>query len=123
MRRWSQRVPSILRSIFFRRGVSMFRRRPDAAPATIAVIVEGRTALVPSGASAAAAVLVAGFRHIRETPVEGRERGPYCMMGICFDCLAEIDGVPNRQSCMVEVRAGMRIRRQIGARKIYPAPP
>src|ERR1700720_4638798 len=123
MRRWSQRVPSIPPSTFFRRGVSMFRRRPDADPATIAVIVEGRTALVPPGASAAAAVLVAGFRHIRETPVEDRERSPYCMMGICFDCLAEIDGVPNRQSCMVEVRAGMRIRRQIGARKIYPAPP
>jgi len=98
----------------------MFRRRPDADPATIAVIVEGRTALVPPGASAAAAVLVAGFRDIRETPVEGRERGPYCMMGVCFDCLAEIDGVPNRQSCMVSVRPGMRIRRQRGPR---PAPP
>ena len=107
----------------FRHGVSMFRRRPDADPAAIAVIVEGRTALVPPGASAAAAVLVAGFRHIRETPVEGRERSPYCMMGICFDCLAEIDGVPNRQSCMVEARPGMRIRRQIRARKIDPAPP
>jgi len=99
----------------------MFRRRPDAAPATIAVIVEGRTALVPPGASGAAAVLVAGFRHIRETPVEGRERSAYCMMGICFDCLAELDGVPNRQSCMVEARPGMRIRRQIRARKVEPA--
>src|SRR5260370_20713172 len=97
----------------------MLRPRPDAARATIAVIVEGRTALVPPGASAAAAVLVAGFRNIRETPVEGRERGPYCMMGICFDCLAEIDGVPNRQSCMVAAQPGMRIRRQRGAR---PAP-
>jgi hypothetical protein len=101
----------------------MFRRRPDVDPATIAVIVEGRTALVSPGASAAAAVLAAWFRHIRETPVEGRERGPYCMMGICFDCLAQIDGVPNRQSCMVEARPGMCIRRQIRARKIDPAPP
>jgi hypothetical protein len=40
------------------------------------------------------------------------------MMGVCFDCLAEIDGVPNRQSCMVTARPGMRIRRQRGARKI-----
>jgi hypothetical protein len=40
------------------------------------------------------------------------------MMGICFDCLAEIDGVPNRQSCMVTVRPGMRIRRQRGARSL-----
>ena len=40
------------------------------------------------------------------------------MMGACFDCLAEIDGIPNRQSCMVEVRHGMRIRRQIGGLKV-----
>ena len=56
---------------------------------------------VPQGASAAAAVLLAGLPSIRDTPVGGGERAPYCMMGVCFDCLAEIDGVPNRQSCMV----------------------
>ena len=77
--------------------------------------------MVPAGASAAAAVLAAGFDSIRETPVDERERGPYCMMGVCFDCLAEIDGVANRQSCMIEVQEGMRIRRQIGARQIHPA--
>jgi 2Fe-2S iron-sulfur cluster protein len=99
----------------------MFRRRPDSGAATVAVTVEGRPVLVPAGASAAAAVLVAGFRSIRETPVEGRERGPYCMMGVCFDCLAEIDGAPNRQSCMVEARPGMRIRRQLRAREIVLA--
>ena len=48
------------------------------------------------------------------------ERAPYCMTGVCFDCLAEIDGVPNRQSCMIEVRPGMRISRQMGARVIDP---
>jgi D-hydroxyproline dehydrogenase subunit gamma len=98
----------------------MFRPRLDDNRATVAVTVEGRTLRVPAGASAAAAVLLAGFRSIRETPVEGSERGPYCMMGVCFDCLAEIDGVPNRQSCMVEARPGMRIRRQIRARRIDP---
>lgn len=76
---------------------------------------------MPAGASAAAAVLAAGFRSIRETPAEGRERGPYCMMGVCFDCLAEIDGVANQQACLIEVRPGMKIRRQIRARKIDPA--
>ena len=99
----------------------MFRPRPEGDPATIAVIVEGRTIFVPAGASVAAAVLVAGLRSIRETPVEGSERGPYCMMGVCFDCLAEIDGIPNRQSCMVEARPGMRIGRQIRARQVDPA--
>jgi predicted molibdopterin-dependent oxidoreductase YjgC len=43
------------------------------------------------------------------------------MMGVCFDCLAEIDGVPNRQSCMVRVQSGMRIRRQRGARAVTMA--
>jgi hypothetical protein len=43
------------------------------------------------------------------------------MMGVCFDCLAEIDDVANCQSCMIEVQEGMRIRRQIGARQIHPA--
>jgi D-hydroxyproline dehydrogenase subunit gamma len=104
----------------------MFRPRPDSAAAQVAprvaVEVEGRTVLVPEGASAAAAVLVAGLSSIRDTPVGHSERAPYCMMGVCFDCLAEIDGVPNRQSCMVTARPGMRIRRQRGART-PPFPP
>jgi hypothetical protein len=99
----------------------MFRPRPEASPETITVVVEGRATLIPRSVSAAAAVLLAGFRSVRETPIEGNERAPYCMMGVCFDCLAEIDGVPNRQSCMVEARPGMQIRRQIRARKVDPA--
>jgi hypothetical protein len=96
----------------------MFRPRLDAPSATIAVEVEGRTVLVPAGASAAAAVLLAGLPSLRDTPVRGTERAPYCLMGVCFDCLAEIDGVPNRQSCMIAARAGMRIRRQSGPRQL-----
>jgi D-hydroxyproline dehydrogenase subunit gamma len=94
----------------------MFRLRPDAAPVMVPVAVEGRTVHVPQGASAAAAVLLAGLPSIRDTAVGGGERAPYCMMGVCFDCLAEIDGIPNRQSCMVTVQPGMRIRRQRGRR-------
>jgi D-hydroxyproline dehydrogenase subunit gamma len=101
----------------------MFRPRPEAAPAPVVVTVEGRSVRVPAGASAAAAVLAAGFSSIRETPVTGGARGPYCMIGVCFDCLAEIDGVPNRQSCLVEAHPGMQIRRQIGARKVGPPAP
>jgi hypothetical protein len=98
----------------------MFRPRPDAPTATIAVEVEGRSVTVPQGASAAAAMLLAGLAGARETAISGSGRAPYCMMGVCFDCLAEIDGVPNRQSCMVTALPGMRIRRQRGARTIDP---
>ncbi len=94
----------------------MFRLRPDGPPATLAVEVEGRRVLMPEGAAAAAAVLLAGLASIRDSAVGGGERAPDCLMGVCFECLAEIDGVPNRQSCMVRARPGMRIRRQHGRR-------
>ena len=54
----------------------------------------------------------------RTTAVDGRARGPFCMMGVCFDCLVEIDGLANCQACMTEVQAGMRIKRQQGANDI-----
>ena len=96
----------------------MFRQRPEARPpgTGVEVFVGGTPLLVPQGASAAAAVLLAGLPAIRTTPVKGSPRLPYCMMGICFDCLAEIDGVPNRQACMIPVQPGMRIEPQQGAR-------
>ena len=98
----------------------MFRPRSEERRTAVVVTVEDRKIAVPVGASAAAAVLAAGFDSIRET-AGGSERMPYCMMGVCFDCLAEIDDVPNRQSCMIEVRDGMRISRQIGARRVHSA--
>ncbi|MDH0746834.1 (2Fe-2S)-binding protein [Pseudomonas sp. GD03842] len=76
---------------------------------------------VPAGLSVAAALLMSGIERFRATPVSESPRAPYCMMGVCFECLVEIDGVPNRQSCLVEVAEGMRIRSQEGARDlVYP---
>jgi len=96
----------------------MFRKRPDASLSTVPVTVEGIDIRVPEGVSAAAAMLLAGLAGTRETPVSGAPRAPYCLMGVCFECLAEIDGRPNRQSCMVTVAPGMAIRRQHGKRAV-----
>jgi hypothetical protein len=84
----------------------------------VLVTVEGRGIRVSEGASAAAAMLLAGLAATRVTPVTGAPRAPYCLMGVCFDCLAEIDGVANRQSCMMTVAPGMTIRRQRGKRAV-----
>lgn len=70
---------------------------------------------VAEGISVAAALLTQGARDFRSSIVGNVSRAPYCMMGVCFECLVEIDGVPARQSCMVPVRDGMHIRRQLGA--------
>ena len=85
----------------------------DAAP--VRIEFEGRVVVAHAGDSVAAALLADGERYFRTTPVSGTPRGPFCMMGICFECLVEIDGVANRQACMVEVREGMRVKRQSGA--------
>ncbi|MGE0719540.1 MAG: (2Fe-2S)-binding protein [Alphaproteobacteria bacterium] len=93
----------------------MFRRLPGAQRPPVTVTIDGRTVAVPAGDTAAAALMAAGLAACRTTPVSGRPRGPFCMMGVCFDCLVVIDGVPNRQACMTEVRDGMRIALQHGA--------
>ena len=63
---------------------------------------------LPLGENLAGALLVAGVMPFRHTPVSGAPRGPFCMMGACYDCLVEIEGV-NRQACMVQVTADMEI--------------
>ena len=97
----------------------MFKRLPDdgrADPVTIEF--EGRALEARAGDTVAAAVLAAAPGHTRTTPVSGAARLPYCMMGTCFECLMEIDGVPNRQACLIEVRPGMRVKRQHGMRTV-----
>jgi predicted molibdopterin-dependent oxidoreductase YjgC len=81
---------------------------------------EGRTLPARQGDSVAAALLAADEWAFRTTTVSGAPRGPYCMMGVCFDCLVEIDGVANRQACMIEVREGMQVKRQAGAARTRP---
>ena len=48
----------------------------------------------------------------------GEPRAPLCLMGVCFDCLVEVDGRQNVQSCMVDVREGMNVGLQHGARRV-----
>jgi len=92
----------------------MLRRLETTVGPTVSLDFEGRRIEAAEGDSVAAALLAAGETAFRKTPVSGSERGPYCMMGVCFECLLEIDGVANEQSCMVKVRDGMQIRRQRG---------
>ena len=95
-----------------------FRRLADDGARTVTIVFEGKPVAARDGDSVAAALLAAGFSVTRTTPVSGAPRGPFCMMGACFDCLMEIDGQPNRQGCLVQVRDGMAVRRMQGARHI-----
>jgi predicted molibdopterin-dependent oxidoreductase YjgC len=81
----------------------------------VALRLAGRSVLAPEGDNLAATLLREGVSPFRSTPKSGAARAAYCMMGVCFDCLVTIDGEPNRQACMVQVRAGLVVERQDGA--------
>ena len=61
-----------------------------------------------------ATVLLAEGRIAMRTTAGGEPRGVFCGMGVCFDCLVVVDGLPNTRACMTQVREGMDVRRQDG---------
>lgn len=99
-----------------------FTRLPERTARTLGILFEGETITAYEGDTVSAALLAAGHAVTRATPVGGSSRGPYCLMGVCFDCLLEIDGQPNRQGCMERVRDGMQVRRMRGARSVKDMP-
>ncbi len=94
--------------------------RPETAALTI--YLDGAPLSARKGDSIAAALLSHGIHTTRLTPVSGAPRGPYCMMGACFECLAVVDGHPDVQTCLRPVQDGMRIERQHGARSLPDSP-
>lgn len=82
----------------------------------ICFFYEGKKFVAKEGDTVASALLVNGVGVFRTTPGSSSPRAPYCMMGICFECLLEVDGVPNVQSCQTEVVDGMIVKSQRGAR-------
>ncbi len=64
---------------------------------------------MPAGISVAAALLANRGLFFRLSD-DGEARGMFCGMGVCYDCLVEIDGKPDQRACMVHVEDGMNIR-------------
>ena len=89
-----------------------------AASGALTLYFAGRAIPAQEGDSVAAALLAAGIVTTRVTAISGAPRGPYCMMGACFECLAVVDGKSGVQTCMTQVRDGMRIELRDGARQV-----
>ncbi len=87
----------------------MYARLPDAPGAEVAVTIDGMPFAAREGDTVAAALLAAGRLDFRAASVGGAPRGPWCLMGVCFDCVVTIDGRPNQQACTIAVAPGMRI--------------
>lgn len=83
----------------------------------VTIRVDGKEIAVHEGQSVATALLGAGFACFRRSAVSGAPRAPLCLMGVCFECLVEVDGVQNTQTCLVDVRPGMVIQLPDGNRR------
>jgi NADPH-dependent 2,4-dienoyl-CoA reductase/sulfur reductase-like enzyme len=63
------------------------------------------------GETLAAALTAAGIRDLRSTR-RGDPRGLFCGMGVCQECLVEVDGVSNQRACMTKLEQPVSVRRQ-----------
>ena len=94
----------------------MFVRLPDDAAAGVPITIDGAPFAARAGDTVAAALLASGRLAFRATTVTGVPRGPFCLMGVCFDCMVTIDGRPNQQACVLAVAPGMRVETGGGLR-------
>ncbi len=79
---------------------------------SVQIILDGQPLQVSKGITVAAAVLSNNYRYTRTSPVSNSKRAPFCMMGVCYDCLMVIDGKANQRACATYVQNGMQIDRQ-----------
>lgn len=96
----------------------MFRKLHEPAQNAVTLFIDGAPVAAEAGESIAAVLLRQSPLWSRTTPVTQSRRAPYCMMGVCFDCLARVDGEASVQTCLTPVRDGMRVERQQGKRSL-----
>ena len=96
----------------------MFRKLHDPGPDAVTIYLDGAPIQAEPGESVAAVLLRQAETWNRTTPVSQSKRAPYCLMGVCFECLARVDGTASVQTCLTPVAAGMRIERQHGRRSL-----
>jgi D-hydroxyproline dehydrogenase subunit alpha len=65
------------------------------------IVVDGRSVTARAGQTVAGALISAGHRSWRTTR-RGRPRGVFCGIGVCFDCLATVDGERSVRACVAE---------------------
>jgi sarcosine oxidase subunit alpha len=85
--------------------IASVQRRP-----AIRIQVNGRVIEATPGETVLAALTAAGFKVLKKSNVAGEARGPFCGMGVCYECLVTINGLPKQRSCMTEVEENMEIQ-------------
>lgn len=90
--------------------------RPRFAP-PVAIEVDGERVEGVEGQTIAGVLLGADRLAWRESAREGAPRGLFCGIGVCFDCLVEVNGARDVRACQRRARSGdvVRVQRDRGA--------
>src|SRR5262245_60978758 len=85
-------------------------KHPDMRPAgAVPIRFDGREFLALPGETIAATLAAADVVAVRQAR-SGAPRGPFCGMGVCFDCLVTVNGRPGQRACLTKVEEGMDVR-------------
>ncbi|MGO4689888.1 (2Fe-2S)-binding protein [Glaciibacter sp. 2TAF33] len=83
-----------------------------ARPAPVTITVDGETTAGVLGQSLAGVILATGTLGFRRTSLEGRPRGVFCGIGVCYDCLVEVNGQRDVRACQRRASDGDVVRTQ-----------
>ena len=75
---------------------------------TITIYINDQPFSANDGDSVAAILLKQGITAVHAAP-DGAARGPYCMMGACFDCMITCEDGRIEQACQTYVKDGMKV--------------
>jgi 2Fe-2S iron-sulfur cluster binding domain len=88
---------------------------PEQPRPRIDITVDGVAWSVPADCTIAAAFTEHGQPAWRRTRRGARPRGLNCGIGVCFDCLVTVNGMPGIRACLAEARPGDVIRTEEGS--------
>ncbi len=85
----------------------MFRRiKPQDD--TVTIYIDDKPFSATAGEPVANILLNEGFNSVHTAP-NGKTRGPYCMMGVCFDCMITLQDGRVEQACQTYAEDGIRL--------------
>ena len=75
-------------------------------PTPVMITVDGEVTTGVAGQSLAGVILGSGTLGFRRTSVNNAPRGVFCGIGVCFDCLVEVNGQRDVRACQRRASAG-----------------
>jgi sarcosine oxidase subunit alpha len=75
----------------------------------VTLSVNGSNVPAYKGETVLAALIAAGYKSLKKSSLKGDPRSALCGMGVCFECIVTVNGIPNIRSCMTEVENRMKV--------------